>query len=297
MGVHLSTIESRVTFVKGEETSGTPATGFVACGAGTAYPMEVTIAQIAELFHRVKDAWFTAGSATWKVSGSPVSMLAPTAAPTNRRLDISATTCQQRGYCKLGTDVYNGATYDAGIGSFYSDIATCECGIWRDAWNDPDHVDAFSYEACDPDITQGGDSEWWRGPSSGAYATVQRGDKVAVVRLDPADGVYAATNKFYLQIEMLWSDYGVVPFFGGTNIHDGLGGDWSAYAVTICQYILRLATGDATAQVYFATGGSTDETGTDFIHEAKLWWPYATSAGLPAWDTDTGAPANGGPGA
>jgi hypothetical protein len=116
---------------------------------------------------------------------------------------------------------------------------------------------------------------------------------VAVVKADPADGLYAPTNQFFLEIEMYWYDYGVVPFGGGTNIYNSEGGfgDWSAYAVAICQYILRLESGDATCQVYFATDPSTtDETGTDFIHEPSEWWPYAKdNPAVPVWDTDNGA--------
>ena len=41
-------------------------------------------------------------------------------------------------------------------------------------------------------------------------------------------------------------------------------------------------------------GGSISGTPTITATE---WWPYKTTAGLPAWDTATGAPINGGPGA
>jgi hypothetical protein len=111
---------------------------------------------------------------------------------------------------------------------------------------------------------------------------------VAVVKLDPADGLFAATNKFYLEIEMLWTDYYPVQYFGGTNIHDGY--DWSAYAKPICQYILRLESGDATCQVYFAADAWSEESGLDFIHEATEWWPYAKdSPAVAVWDAGTGA--------
>ena len=277
-GVH--TNDLRFTFV--DKTAGE-------VGDGTAYPMEVTWDQIAEIFYRVKDAWFTGGGAEWKVTGSPVSISAPTTAPTNRRLDVSASTYQQRGYCQLGGGDYNGATYNAGTGSYYSDIATSEHGIWRDAWKTP-HIDAFSFEQDDFNGTQSSNSQWW-GTSDvgvGVKAEVKRGDRVAVVKRDTADGLFAATNKFYLEIEMLWTDYYPVQYFGGTNIHDGY--DWSAYAKPICQYILRLESGDATCQVYFATGGSSEESGTNFIHEAKLWWPYAKdSPAVAVWDSGTGA--------
>jgi hypothetical protein len=294
MGNRVTTPNLRFEWVDGQVTSGTPDEGFVACGDGTAFPMEVTLDQVAEIFYRVKDAWFTGGSASWKVTGSPVSISAPTAAPTNRRLDVSASTYQQRGYCKLGGDDYNGATYNSGIGSYYSDIADNENGMWRDAWNDPDHVDAFSFEQDDSNGTQSSNSQWWGTPyvGIGVYAKVQRGDRVAVVKLDPADGLYASTNKFYLEIDLYWADYYPVPFFGGTNIYDdGYGYDWSAYAVAICQYILRLESGDATCQVYFATDPSTtEETGTDFIHKPQVWWPYAKdNPAVPVWGIGNGA--------
>jgi len=286
------TRNKRFTWVDGQVTSGTPDEGFVACGDGTAFPMEVTLNQVAEIFYRVKDAWFTLGSASWKISGSPQTITAPINAPANRTLEIDGSTYQTRGYTILDAYPYNGATYDAGIGNYYSDIADNENGMWKDAWNDPDHVDAFSYEQDDPNSIQGGYFEWWGDTGLGVYAKVYRGKRVAVVKADPADGLYAPTNQFFLEIEMYWFDYGVVPFGGSTNIYNSQGGfgDFSSRAVLISNYILRLATGDATCPVYFDALGSTDETGTDFIHEAQVWWPYAKdNPAVPVWDTDNGA--------
>jgi hypothetical protein len=257
--------------------------------------MEVTLDQIAEIFYRVKDAWFTGGSASWEIDvfGTPsASISAPTSAPTNRTLEIDGVTYQKRGYTILDAYPYNGATYDAGIGNYYSDIADNENGMWKDAWNDPDHVDAFSYEQDDPNSIQGGDPEWWGDTGLGVYAKVYRGKRVAVVKADPADGLYAPTNQFFLEIEMYWFDYGIVPFGGSTNIYNSQGGagDFSSRAVLISNYILRLATGDATCPVYFDALGSINETGTDFIHEPQVWWPYAKdNPAVPVWDTDNGA--------
>lgn len=280
----------RFEFVNGWMTGGTdPADGSVECGDGTAFPMEVTIDQVAEIFYRVKDAWFTGGSAAWEVTGSPFSIYAPTSAPANRTLEIDGVTNQSRGYTILDAYPYNGATYDAGIGNYYSDIADNENGLWKDAWNDPDHVDAFSYIQDDPNNTQGGDPEWWGDTGLGAYAQVHRGKQVAVVKLDPADGLFAATNQYFIEFEMYWQDYGIVPFGGGTNIYNGAFGDFSSYAVLICNYILKLASGDATCPVYFAASGSANETGTDFIHQPQVWFPYAKgNPAVPVWDTATG---------
>jgi len=293
MGNRVTTPDLRFEFVNGWLTGGTdPADGSVECGDGTAFPMPVTLDQVAEIFYRVKDAWFTGGSASWEISGSTQTINAATDAPANRTLEIDGSTYQKRGYTILDAYPYNGATYDAGIGNYYSDIADNENGMWKDAWNDPDHVDAFSYEQDDPNSIQGGDPEWWGDTGLGVYAKVFRGNRVAVVKADPADGLYAPTNQFFLEIEMYWFDYGVVPFGGSTNIYNSEGGfgDFSSRAVLISNYILRLATGDATCPVYFDALGSTNETGTDFIHEPQVWWPYAKdNPAVPVWDTDNGA--------
>lgn len=61
VGDAVSIVEPRVKFLRGQITSGAPSEGFVACGDGTAYPMEVTAEQLAEIMYRVRDAQFTTG--------------------------------------------------------------------------------------------------------------------------------------------------------------------------------------------------------------------------------------------
>lgn len=294
MSVGVFTPDIRIEFVNGWLTGGTdPEDGSVECGTGTAFPMSISsLDQLAEILYRVKDAYFTGGSASWQISGSTQTINAPTYAPVNRRVDINSLTYQQRGYCKLGADDYNQAIYDAGIGYYYSDIGDNEKAIWRNAWNDGNHIDAFSYKQDDPYSTQGGDAEWWGNSGLGAYAEVFRGNRVAVIKNNPEDGLYAPTNQFFLEIEMYWYDYGVVPFGGSTNIYNSKGGfgNFSARAVLICKYILRLQSGDVEANVYFDALGSSSETGTDFIHQPSKWWPYAKdSPAVPVWNTETGA--------
>jgi hypothetical protein len=65
---------------------------------------------------------------------------------------------------------------------------------------------------------------------------------------------------------------------------------------------LNMVSGSPSARLCtpIAYGDTTDgyvTTASDFVFEATEWWPYATTAGLPAWDTTTGLPLNGGPGA
>ena len=63
-GQGVFTPELRFQWVKGQVTSGTPDEGFVACGDGTAFPMEVTRDQLAEIMYRVRDAKCVSGSVT-----------------------------------------------------------------------------------------------------------------------------------------------------------------------------------------------------------------------------------------
>lgn len=59
----VSLIETRVKFIPGRVTGDdTDDEDGVKCGDGTRFPMKVTQKQLAEIFYRVRDAWFTAGS-------------------------------------------------------------------------------------------------------------------------------------------------------------------------------------------------------------------------------------------
>lgn len=313
---------SRVKFVDGQETP-TPSFGFVACGNGTAFPMLVPGATVAdnlkiieELVYRVKDAWFTSGSLDWTYTymGTPypTSFRPPVSGPpANRTVQIDATTIQKRGYSVEGADDYNDPIYDPGFGWEHSDIADNERGLWRPCWRNgynissANHlfVDAFdfyedSYNSVVSTSWTGGDAD---AGDYGGHVECIRGPRVAVVKVNPTDGLFAATNKFYLEFEFFWFDYPpYAGWGGGTNIYDGQSGygDFSATAIPQCLYTIRLKTGDVSCQIYMLDAGdNTSVTGSDIVHEAIEWWPYKTKAGLPAWDSTTGLPLNGGPGA
>ena len=64
MAIQVNTIDSHVTYLKGEVTTGTPSTGKVACGPGTAYPVPATLDQIAEIFYRVRKTIISGGEYT-----------------------------------------------------------------------------------------------------------------------------------------------------------------------------------------------------------------------------------------
>lgn len=67
----VTTPNLRFKWVKGWLTGGIdPADGSVECGDGTAYPLEVTVAQMEEIFYRVRDAKWVSGSAAFRQSAT-----------------------------------------------------------------------------------------------------------------------------------------------------------------------------------------------------------------------------------
>jgi hypothetical protein len=86
-GQGVFTPELRFQWVKGQVTSGTPDEGFVACGDGTAFPMEVTLDQLAEIMYRVRDSVCTGSSSLTPVDEfDPVATVAVTSIQPDERL-------------------------------------------------------------------------------------------------------------------------------------------------------------------------------------------------------------------
>lgn len=273
-------------------------------GDGTAWPMLATLAQIAELMYRVKDAWWYGGALGWKVLGSPATFEAPSSVPpANRVVDLANTTVeeiQRRGFCIEGSDDYNDATYDAGDGVYFSDISDNERGIWRTQWIDGiDYsgythplITAFSFYS---DSLSQTDSDWWGANDVGGRVIVRFNGEVAVVKSDPSDSMVAPTNLYYIGVEFAWEAYAEPSFGGTTDLLTSVfwGAFGPSYAV-VCNYIIRLNTGDLTCPIYMGTSGATDigYGASDIIHEAQVWWPYAKWDGMAPtaiWNSGTGA--------
>lgn len=298
----------RIEFVDGQE-SATPDPGFVACGDGTGFPMELTGAtvadkldKVAEICYRVKDAEFTGGQfEITTIYGGPVYYVPPSLYDANKTKE-DGDCLTSRGYSYAGTDSYNQTGYTVG-GITYSDIDDNERGMWRSIWNTDRTIisythpftDAFTFASNTP--TGYSDYGWKEsGNNYGLSAESIRGMRVAVVKANPADGFFESTNKFYLEFEFTWLDYptsGPV-FGGGTNTYNGVEGygDWSAVALVMCNYIIRLSSGDISCSIYIADYFSeiTAASGSDIIHAATEWWPYAQGApSTDVWNTATGA--------
>lgn len=287
----------RVEFVDGQETHA-PDPGYVACGDGTRCPMLVTLDQIAEIWFRVKDAWFISGDQSWQMAGGGDYryVFAPTTAAPNRSVQDDLTDYIKRGYTIVGADDYYGATYDDGNGQYCSDIGDNERGMWR-SFNGI--TNAFSFYNGG-DYSHPTSSEWittttdYLTDSTGMMEVVFTG-RVAVVKTDPANGFFDPTNKFFIEMEMWWDDNNQVTaaFGGGTNILDGHWGavDSENY-VQVYNYVMRLSGGiDISCPIYSFTAAGDPESfsGSDWIHAAQEWWPYDRNATLrPIWESETG---------
>ena len=300
----------RVTFVKGWLTGGTdPADGSVECGDGTPRPLEVTGAtiavkldKIAEIFHRVKDAYFTAGDIHF--SSVDVTIHSATSAPSDRSLYDAMIGYQGRGYHTLVTVgantiparflPYLGDEYDDGSGGMYRDISDNEAGIHLTyqsgelpTWNNASigvATTAFYYFATSDPLTA--DPLWFYSvDSSPAYydamGAVLVGGKIGYVLANPSDSIFTSTTRFFLTLDFTTSEGGYSLYASTLKTDD---------PTSVCNYVMRLSTGDLSCPMYpdaYSTAGGS-ASGSDFIHEATEWWPYAKAGGA-VWNTGTGA--------
>jgi len=152
----VSIVEPRVKFIEGwHTTEGTdPGDGSVECGEGTAYPMEVTVDQLAEIYYRVKDAKFTSGyfQIHYSLFGDDLTMQVSSVPPSTDLVEIidnnSSSIVSARGYyaaindaspekplADVGNDLfgvtyyYNTLTSDLAI----RDIQDKESALWSRA--------------------------------------------------------------------------------------------------------------------------------------------------------------------
>jgi len=309
---HITTPLLRYTFVKGEITSGTPATGYVACGNGTAFPMLVTIKQLDEIFYRVKDARFTDGSVT---NSNPAvgTLYASSSIPFDRRFDEDGAYIS-RGFNSQTPKPFMGAGYDSGEGYTFYDIAQ-EGGQWWPSWAINDRFNtgppnyaasgvrkintAFDYLADSLYIythTGSVNPNYWFNPEPYSLGRVVVGDRVAVVKDDETDGLFAPTNKFYLEIffEAQWANN--ILGWGGQTMNT-IPIPSPATWLHICDYKIQLSPSGGSNYVscpfyiYHADGSAYDDwdSGVDFVHEAIDWWPYAKGVpATPVWNVSTG---------
>jgi len=284
-------------------------------GDFTEYPMEITgasfsekIDKIAELFHRVKDSQFTSGNINFNGGGSfDLSIFPNTENPENRALeDEGVIGMQTRGYTSIDDGLtsippeklpYFGSAYDSGEGASYRDISDKERAIHLSGqggalpqWNTPsESVTAFTFrneaQSIGSDLTI-----WFRAYESegdvwlGAYGESSFGNEIAYVKENPEDTIYTASTRFFVKFRFECFNFGLLAFGASTYY---LSEDVTELT-NICNYVVRMATGDLVAKIY--AFNDAEHSSTDLIHEAVEWWPYQDNGGN-VWNPATGEPA------
>jgi hypothetical protein len=153
-----------------------------------------------------------------------------------------------------------------------SDIADDELGVWDSAYT----TCAFTFYA-------------WAFSASGTsddfYPTLDIGviftGQVGVIKASPSSDMLSPNNSFYLGMYFFYNrGYGGADFSTASDVYG---------ADILCNYIMRLSNGvELSCPIYYGANENSF-SGTDFIHEATEWWPYANDNGDPLWRTSTGA--------
>ena len=263
-------------------------------GDGTAWPMLVTLDQIAEIMYRVRDAWFTSGSLT-----SPNITMgfhgAPGAALAAEYEGFEKYWNYDRGFNTinyaendLASDFspHFGAEYQ--IYSYVHRDCISEIGAWYPYYT---HVNYGNEFRCGFSHRVGHDV-WLAGDPT---------PPPDIYRISVSDGL----PEFLLEVIVDFS--GEVAYVGDNplsptaelylGVRFAVEGDLSSESMmdfnpyvtfahdTGVRFVIRLANGNSVScKIYSELG---DITGTDLVLEAKEWWPYAGPNG-PIWDADTG---------
>lgn len=288
------TRRKRVEFVPGEVTTGTPASGFVACGTGTRFPLKVTPGQYAQIVARVKDARLS-GSSTTTFSFAEF------------KLEVVGT--------GMPADFYYGSESDVLVKRAYADTEdppanhTEETKIWDGPHSNPTDtipIDSlcagysevgasdnlatgFTHylESFAPPSTEDYDiSGFVVGEESARYpagALLIFGNQIAWVDANGSGNPFDPDNELYMEV-----------FFECLSLVDIV----DTYATTNMDYApdMELA-GELTLQLSGGTSVSCDlygryfedatSTVANFTVTPVAWWPYAKPGGA-VWDATTG---------
>ena len=353
MSKSVSTNEYRCTFVLKTQEE---------VGDGKAWPMQVSLDQLAEILYRVKDGKMTSGSFSAssydpelesthsifvKILGDPAEKLVEVSNIVNTPF-WTTTSISARGLCAIGTSAgviltkepetrfstaYQvAAKWETPL--FVRDIKDDELGIWarhvdekggvfwKDdeyGWpsellksdNHPATYEPLTYrtglnlhctiiDAGAAPLVYGvfGDVEDGFGPSFYAVtseASVNFLPTVAVVGED--NNPFNPSNKLYLGVEftVAWFRQFASSEYWLSTRTDGFGVPVDVVPAGIT-FSIKLSTSSITCPLYYSNHPQwgdvsfTVGSATNFVLEAKKWWPYAKdSPATPLWNKDTGA--------
>ena len=290
-GDAVSPVEPRLKLIKGWLTGGTdPADGSVECGEGTSYPLLVTVDQLEEIFYRAKDAVFS-GSVTAEYAFTTLSMLVDGAAP--------------------ASDFHSGTDADVIVHrSFVTGSPAVNISAEKDIWSEDLVAPSLpiSTIATSPQV---------HGLITGLTHYIESFDLPSSdyhVRGDDGTGEYTAVLELAFSGHVAWVDLAASnnPFDPANELWVGIG--FHCYTADPTAAIVdayTLATGDSnegesgdltivlssgplTCRLYASQFAFLTSAYSDLTLTVTEWWPYLTIANLPAWDSATGLPVNGG---
>jgi len=268
-GDFVSALEPRWKFAKGVKS--TPGSGEVEVGAGTLYPVKVTLDQMFAIAYRVKDARVT-GSVTLDLWNSEtVEFLFTSDDPTlqDNWYDDSSGDYTHRAYAVGGVD------------------ADDETQMWADDLDTPFFGDTPTGLSHDSDtINTGGPFSGYcfhstdRFGDNGGYFYLQFSGEVAVydplgVSQDPFD----PNNELWVGLYIEAGDYYWLP--------SGVSSEQSSGDSHVVDISIQLSNSSTIDVPIFADANVTEGT-SSMVVEATEWWPYAKPAGGNFWNTTTG---------
>ena len=330
----VSIMEPRVKYVRGQVTD-TPDPGFVACGDGREYCMLVTgdthaekLDKLEQVFYRVRDTQWMAGIGEFEIyiseeSNWTTTIQPPLSDPTPQLASVfssgGVSSSSRRGYLyRRGTSLYQHPSEQGAVAGAFGETyisggsnadAESEYALW---WRGPTNAFGFlqrwfrtAFNFSSNYLVPPGDTDpggyVFTVSHSGEDAPTQLNcgatliieDTVAFIDNDGSGDPLSPANDLYINLS-----FNTATSYGGetsVGIHSSSSG---AVAAGI-DLILEVSDGKTLrCPLYQASsfGLDTFSGGTNFVLKATKYWPYATKDGSPAWDEDTGAPINGGPG-
>ena len=326
-GAAVSMTDPHVKYRRGWLTGGTdPADGSVEVGDRTAYPLEVTVQQMESINYRIRQVEVDSasletesGGTTYEYYFNPPSLpqspnsqyyssgdfevyyhdgsvvIATTEALVESSIDI------------FSADSYHGAPYEVGAAatiasSFWAADPTSEFGLFASTAQIGGGFGkgVGMFTSCNRD-TSGGSP--FASPSVGAYYTtdgdtdfpntqqllVSLGPEVAWIDTTGSGDPLDPGNQLWLEA--------VIANDNSSGVGNGIQFSSSGTRNDCGTFTLDLSgvsLGEVSCSLYLTRFGYTVNTDIDIVATPSKWWPYADLAGLDAWNTTTGAPANGG---
>lgn len=292
------TPDYRFTFVK--MVSGTDV------GDGTAYPLKVTVDELAEIMYRVKDAWFTAGQSAIEyvdegdTATSYIEIVA--GVPDDHLVYTYVGSIVRRGYWKSADDVspyadpYFQELYTAEDGNDYRDVGDNERAMWLDSFRTDGFLatgfSQYLVQINEGDLDYGILSQYYVEPTlsdkGSAFLQLSILDTVAWMDNTGSHNPFDPGNELYVGLSLLAT--GTFGLFNEITTNQNEGALLPKSATSL-KLIFELASSSPSCALYAPSDSAvTGVTGTDFTITAQEWWPYAKfSPPTDVWDSGTGA--------